>query len=177
MYGRFGFIEVHSRQQGNRLIQETNGKIFGSQAIRVHWARYLKSVKRASSPWQDRRRCEQIGCRERGHIQNRVYNRERWGTKHQTRVTNLSEECVQQTKTTKVVQLEKVDENLDWLGRSLTCISNIPRDVEGLRNRIQNAFPKRILIRDLGKFKFLLTMESKEAQEKLINEGEGCFKK
>jgi len=29
--GRFGFIEVTSRQQGDQLILETDGKLFGSQ--------------------------------------------------------------------------------------------------------------------------------------------------
>jgi len=105
-----------------------------------------------------------------------IINRDGWGIKQQRRVTVLSEERAQQPKTAKVVQLEKVVDNLDWLERSLTCISSIPRDVEDLSRRINNAFSERILIRDLGKFKFLLTLESKEAKEKLRNEGEECLK-
>jgi len=54
--------------------------------------------------------------------------------------------------------------------------SNIPRDVEALRIMIQNAFIEKILVRDLGKFKFLLTMESKEIKEKMKTEEEGCLK-
>jgi len=73
-YGRFGFIAVHSRQQGDRLIQATNGKIVGSQAIRVTWARYPKRSRSTSSSWQDKRRYEQNGNRERGRSLNCDYN-------------------------------------------------------------------------------------------------------
>ena len=58
----------------------------------------------------------------------------------------------------------------------MTCISDIPRDVEGLRGLIQNAFTDEILVRDLGKFKLLLTMESKEIKEKLKTGEEGRLK-
>jgi len=69
-----------------------------------------------------------------------------------------------------------VNENLEWLEKSLTCISDLPRDVNALRIEIQDAFPNKILVRDLGKFKFLLTVESKEIKEKLKTEGEECLK-
>ena len=72
--------------------------------------------------------------------------------------------------------MDKVNENLEWLERSMTCISDISRDVEELRGLIQNAFTNEILVRDLGKFKFLLTMESKEIKEKLKAEDEGRLK-
>ena len=51
-----------------------------------------------------------------------------------------------------------MNENLEWLERSLPCILDIPRDVEEQRTMIQNAFPDKILARDLGTFKFLLTI-------------------
>jgi len=72
--------------------------------------------------------------------------------------------------------LEKVNENLEWLDLSLTCISDYPHDVEALRSRIQTAIPDKILIRDLENFKYLLSVESKEIKERLNNEGEGCLK-
>ena len=58
----------------------------------------------------------------------------------------------------------------------MTCISDLPRDVDELRIGIQNAYSENILVRDIGKFSFLLTMESKAAKEKLKTEGEGCLK-
>ena len=45
----------------------------------------------------------------------------------------------------KVIQLEKVNENLEWLNKSLTCISELPRDVEEVRSLIQDAFTDKIL--------------------------------
>jgi len=41
---------------------------------------------------------------------------------------------------------------------------------------INNAFHEKIMVRDLGKFKFLLTMESKEVKERLKNEDEERLK-
>jgi len=99
-----------------------------------------------------------------------------WRPNYQAKETKMSEEFDQQTKTAKVIQLEKAEENLEWLERSLTCISDLPRDVDALRIEIQDAFPDKILVRDLGKFKFLLTVESKEMKEKLKIEGEECLK-
>ena len=72
--------------------------------------------------------------------------------------------------------MQNMDENLEWLERSLTCTSDVPRDVDALRSGIQDAFPDKILVRDLGKFKFFLTVETKEVKEKLKTEGEECLK-
>jgi len=97
-------------------------------------------------------------------------------TKYQSTEAILCEEFPHCNKTAKVIQLEKVQDNLEWLERSLTCISDIPRDVESLRAMIGTTLPVKILVRDLGKFKFLLTMESKEIKDKLKNEGAECLK-
>jgi len=88
---------------------------------------------------------------------NRVFNKGEWRPKPTANITKLGEEFVQRNKTAKVVQLEKVKDNMEWLERSLTCISELPRDIEVLRTTIQKAFPYQILARDLGKYKFLLT--------------------
>ena len=56
--------------------------------------------------------------------------------KQQANVTIMSEEFVQRNKTAKVFQMEKVNENLEWLEKSLTCISDLPKDVEVLRSMI-----------------------------------------
>ena len=42
--GRFGFIEVQAWEQGERLIQEIDGKEVGSQKIEVQWAKYPKRL-------------------------------------------------------------------------------------------------------------------------------------
>ena len=118
VYGRFGFIEVHSRQQGDRLILETNGKILGSKAIKVQWAKYPKRSRRDISSWRDTRRCEQNVNRIRGSFQKRTLNRERWAPKNQAIINNSSEDLAQQNKAAKVVQVNIVNENLDWLERS-----------------------------------------------------------
>ena len=88
---------------------------------------------------------------------------------------NSNKDLAQQDKVARVVQVTKANENLEWLERSLTCISDLPRDVDELRTEIQKAVSETILIRDLGKFSFLLTMESKEAKEKLKLDGQGCL--
>ena len=107
---------------------------------------------------------------------NRVFNRGLWRPKHKADITRLSEEFVQRNKTTKVIQLEKVNDNLEWLERSPTCFSESPRDIAVMRSAIQKALPYQIVVRDLGKCKFLLTMESKEIKEKLKTEGKGYLK-
>ena len=54
MQGRFGFIGVNSREQGDRLITATDGRLFGNQGIRVQWAKYPKRSKRPMNTWQSR---------------------------------------------------------------------------------------------------------------------------
>jgi len=57
-YGRFGFIKVQSREQGERLILAKNGELLGHKVIKVQWARYQKRSRKAKSTWQNFRRCE-----------------------------------------------------------------------------------------------------------------------
>jgi len=87
----------------------------------------------------------------------------------------MSEEFVQRSKTAKVLKLKKVSDNLEWLEKSLTCISYVPRDVEELSSLIQTSFPDPILVRDIGKFKFILTAETNEIKDKLKIEGAECL--
>ena len=171
VHGRFGFIEVKSREQGDRLILETDGMILGRQVIKVQWARYPKGSRKAKNPWQQKRFDKQTWNRDWGcnHIKRM------WRPKHQTHVTSLSEEFVPTSKAVKVLQLEQVNDNLEWLEKSMTCISDTPRDVEELRTTIQSSFPHPILVRDIGKFKFLLTAETKEIKDKLRTEGADCL--
>jgi len=58
--GRFGFIEVQSREQGDRLIQEIDGKVLGHQVTKVQWAKFPKRPRRSMKTWQSFRRGEQI---------------------------------------------------------------------------------------------------------------------
>jgi len=169
-HGRFGFIGVKSREQGDRLITEADGRRCGNQRIRVQWAKYPKNSR------QSRISREQCWTWTKGCNHNQVFHRGQWRPQYQAKVTKMSEEFIQQNKTAKVLNLEKVDENLEWLERSLTCISDVPRDVDALSIEIQDAFPDKILVRDLGKFKFLLTVETKEVKEKLKTEGAECLK-
>ena len=69
VYGRFGFIEVHSRQQGDRLISETNGKLVGRQAIKVQWARFPRGSRRDTRSWPSRNQDVQAGKWDKGHPQ------------------------------------------------------------------------------------------------------------
>jgi len=71
-----------------------------------------------------------------------------------------------------VIAVETVQDNLEWLARSLTCISDIPTDIDALIPTISKSFHEKIVVRHLGKFKFLLTTESQEVKERLKNDGE-----
>jgi len=176
VYGRFGFIEVQSREQGDRLIQETDGKVVRLQIIKVQWAKYPKKLRRSMKAGQSFRRGEQLLNWKRGYNRNKMSTGGIWGLKHQSIETKMSGEFVQHSKTTKVIKIEKVQDNLEWLSRSLMCVSYTPRDIGSIRSLINNTFHEKIMVRDLGKFKFLLTMESKEMKEKLKNEEEDCLK-
>jgi len=66
MHGRFGFIGVKSREQGDRLITEADGRLFGNQKIRVQWARYPKRSKRPMNTWQSRTSREQSWTWKKG---------------------------------------------------------------------------------------------------------------
>jgi len=59
VYGRFGFVEIQSRQQGERLIHETDGMLLGYHVIKVQWARYPKRARRIMNSWQPPLRGEQ----------------------------------------------------------------------------------------------------------------------
>jgi len=58
-YGRFGFIKVQSREQGEQLILAANGELLGHKVIKVQWPRYQKRPSKANSTWQNFRRGEQ----------------------------------------------------------------------------------------------------------------------
>ena len=73
MNSRFGFIEVNSRKQGDRLILEADEKTIGSQRISVRWAKYPKRYRRTMRSWQLRRRTW-----ERGYNDDQVFNRGIW---------------------------------------------------------------------------------------------------
>ena len=75
-----------------------------------------------------------------------------------------------------MIAVETVQDNLEWLARSLTCISDTPRDIDELRSMISKTFHEKIVVRDLEKFRFLLTMETQEVKERLKNNGEERLK-
>jgi len=157
--GRFGFIEVQAWEQGESLIHEVDGMVIGSSKIKVQWAKYPKRMR------QPRR----SGLSEKGveFFGNSMNGR----SKQHTGRDRINAEDPEKDKTAKVVKVEEVLDNLEWLGRSLTCISDVPRDIDSLRLLITQAFQEHIVLRDLGKFKFLLTLDSKEAKDKLKIEG------
>ena len=168
--GRFGFVEVQSRQQGETLIQETDGTILGHHVIQVQWAKYPKRSRRNMNSWQPSRRGQQIWNGKWDYNRSQLSKGGMWRSKSQTTEARLSGEFVQRNKKAKVIKVEKAQDNLEWLDRSLICVSDDPKDIEKLRTMICNTLPEVTLVRDLGKFKFLLTMDSKESEEKLKNE-------
>jgi len=113
VHGRFDFIEVQSREQGDRLIQVIVGKVLGHQIIKVQWAKFPKRPRRSMKTWQSFRRGEQLwnwNCR---YSHNKTSNGEVWRPKHQATVTTMSGEHVRHSKTAKVIQIEKVQDNLE----------------------------------------------------------------
>jgi len=138
--GRFGFIEVQSWEQGERLIHEVHGLEVGSTQAKVNWAKYPKRLRRSMRQGFDDRGNKQLNCRY----------------KEQQGKIRRNAESVQRVKSAKVIKLEKAMDNLEWLERSLTCCSEIPRDIDSLRLLINNAFQEKIVVRDLGKLSFFL---------------------
>ena len=164
MNGRFGFIEVQAWEQGERLIHEVDGMEVDSSKIKVNWAKYPKRLSHS----------KRIGLSERG---DELFRKSKnWRSKQQTTRVRVSEELLKQEKSAKVIKVEEVLDNLEWLGRSLTCISDVPRDIDSLRLLITQAFQEKIVVRDLGKFKFLLTMDSKETKARLKIDGKEHLK-
>ena len=145
-----------------------NEVVVRGRKILVSRARYGR--RRTRTPRQSSTRIEQIENWKWDHNRNKTSNRGMSRPKRQTTVTKLSGESVQKEKTAKVIKAETEQGNLEWLKRSLLCISDEPKDIDKLISTISNTFPDEILVRDLGKFKFLLTLESKESKERLKNE-------
>ena len=110
--GRFGFVEVGSREQGDRLIRKANGTIFGCQRIRVQWARYPRRSRRLMRSWQTIRSRQQRWTWKRDCNHDQGYNRGMRRPNYQAKMTIMSDEVVQKNKTAKVIKLEKVNENL-----------------------------------------------------------------
>jgi len=132
--GRFGFIEVQSWEQGERLIHEVHGLEVGSTKAKVNWAKYPKRLSRSMRPRFD----------DRG---NEQFSQEKdWRYKEQQGKIRMNEESVQRVKSAKVIKIEKAMDNLEWLERSLTCCSEIPRDIDSLRLMINNAFQEKIVV-------------------------------
>jgi len=159
--GKFGFIEVQAWEQGERLIQAIDGKEVGSQKIKVQWAKYPKRLSHTMRSANLVRGDKQLRKWERGFIHKKMLVEGIWRSKQQPTVTNMDG----LKKTAKVIEVEKVQDNLEWLGQSLMCISDTPRDIDSIRSSINNTFQEKIMVRDLRKFKFLLTMESKDMKE------------
>jgi len=151
----------------------------GSMKVKVKWAKYPKRVGQSTRPGNSVRGEEQFrNCNhwKKGAIPMKLPADGVGRNNQQPARATMNDEYMQLKKTVKVVNVEAVQDNLDWLGRSLTCISDTPRDIESLRLTINNAFQEKVVVRDLGKFKFLLTMESKEIKERLKNEGDERLK-
>jgi len=157
--GRFGFIAVQTWEQGERLIHEIDGKEVGSMLINVNWAKYPKRAGKSKRLWQPTKEVDQST----------------WRTKEKPSRDRVNGEPLQQDKLTRVIKVEKAVANLEWLERSLTCCSDSPRDIASLRLMIQQTFKEKIVVRDLGKFKFLLTFDSKEIKDRLKTEGKGSL--
>ena len=174
--GRFGFIEVQAWEQGERLIQEADGKEVGPMKIKVQWAKYPKRLCQAKRVGQFARKAEQTRNWMGGFIHKNMPNDGVWRAKQQSNRAVMKGEYVQKEKSARVIAVEAVQENLEWLARSLTCISDTPRDIDALRLMISKTFHEEIVVRDLGKFKFILTMESQEVKERLKNDGEERLK-
>ena len=105
-------------------------------------------------------------------------NASRWVMENQppTNRSKMDDEFVHLKKTTKVIKVEKAQDNFEWLGRSLTCISDSTRDIDSLRLMISYTLHENFVVRDLGKIKFLLTLDSKEIKERLKNDDDECLK-
>jgi len=147
--GRFGFIEVQAWEEGERLIQQVDGRRAGARSIKVDWAKYPRHLGKPRKLWHSARG----EGPSNGHFKEQK-------TSHR----HLE-------KSARVIKVEAVQENLEWLGRSLTCCSEAPRDTESLRREINEAFQEQIVVRDLGHHKFLITMDSKETKDRLKIEG------
>jgi len=147
--GRFGFIKVQDWEEGERLMQKIDGEKDRPKGIKVNWAKY------------PRRR--DFG-KEAGQAVRRQDKRKE---RYQDELVRLSNS----DKDTKVIALKAVEDNLWWLETSLICCSEEPRDVDLLKGWIKDAFQQNILVRDVGHYKFLLTVESKEAKDRLKVEG------
>ena len=170
--GRFGFIEVLAWEQGERLIREVDGMAVGSMKVLVRWAKYPKRLGQLKGSGQAGRRNEQFlkWKNRKEDVPLKPIAERMWRTKQQP-ARAKTYEFGQLKQSTKVVTVEEVQDNLDWLDRSLTCITDTPRDIESLSYMINNSLQEKVVVRDLGKFKFLLTLESKEAKERLKIEG------
>ena len=136
----------------------------------MQWAKYPKLLSHSMRSGHLVRGDKQLRKWERGFIHKKMPVDGIWRSKQQPTVTKMDGEVIQMKKTAKVIEVEEVQDNLEWLGQSLTCISDTPRDIDSIRSSINNTFQEKIMVRDLGKFKFLLTMESKEMKEKLMTE-------
>jgi len=153
--GRFGFIEVQAWEEGERLIQRNLGRKAGHKVIKANWAKYprrLGNSKRIDLPTGEDKL---------------------WRGGYKNHPASIS----QKKRSSRVIRMEIIEENFQWLERSLTCCSESPRDVESLKSWVTENFKEKIEVRDLGHFKFLLTMESKELKNWLKIEGKERLEK
>jgi len=153
--GRFGFIKVQAREEGERLIQRNNGRKAGHKVIKVDWAKYPRRLGNSKG------------------INLPIGEDKLWRGGYKNHPASSS----QTKRSSRVIRLETVEENFQWLERSLTCCSELPRDVDSLKSWITENFQEKIEVRELGHFKFLLTMESKELKNWIKIEGKERLEK
>jgi len=147
--GRYGFIEVQDWEEGERLIKKAEGRKLGSRVVKVHWAKFPR--RRGNL-----RRVNQSG----GAVeQSSGVFKEQWHRFNQP------------GQSPKVIKVEINQESLEWLERSITCCSEVPRDIESIKRLINDTFEEKIEVRDLGHYKFILTLESKESKDRMKIEG------
>jgi len=147
--GRYGFIEVQDWEEGERLIKKAEGRKLGSRVVKVHWAKYPR--RRGNL-----RRVNQSG----GAVeQSSGVFKEQWHRFNQP------------GQSPKVIKVEINQESVEWLERSITCCSEVPRDIESIKRLINDTFEEKIEVRDLGHYKFILTLESKESKDRMKIEG------
>ena len=138
MNGRFGFIEVQAWEQGEKLIHEVNGMVIGSSKIKVSWAKYPKPSGKLRRARNLGRGDVQLRMRKKSSIPRKMDAKELWRTNQPLNRAKIDDKLGQPMNTTKVIKVEKAQDNLKWLGRSLIAISDSPKDIDSLKSMISS---------------------------------------
>ncbi|KAJ8449196.1 hypothetical protein Cgig2_027198 [Carnegiea gigantea] len=164
---KFGFVRFWKVEEAEKCIYMFNNQFLRGKKIMANWVKFSKHSNYNRRIGSDMR--QRPSWR---NMQSLTSNKWVCGKKqdlNSNKIMHMSqEEILDNGKEVKLVKGEVNEEPLNWLKRSLVCVSDEPRELDVLQTTLNSNFPRFTKICALGKFKFILSCETEEEMKDIL---------